>query len=303
MNLYGEDVYVYIHKEDYGGDFTHIGDGIIYKIGNPEITYKMEVKSPSMSATISVLTGPYANENMVGSVLAAGIRLTDSEYEYESVVNQLKTSMGITVDRWIDPSHIAGITDTKISQDKPIHFDIEVFNGIGFTRPLAEFEMKHLIDEGSIRLELKVESDGKKFKSAMTVSDELMPIEWSDSQFNGYKKDLLGNLYSGYPEMAGVWTAIHSEYVGQSGAILYHPASEPNVLKFKTKPSSQEKVRELPGVHELVKSPVSGLTRTLQDVIIELNDNHGWSRNQVADWLETLDIDITFKPKENDEQD
>lgn len=35
-------------------------------------------------------------------------------------------------------------------------------------------------------------------------------------------------------------------------------------------------------------------TRPLGDVIIHLNDNHKWSREQIADWLETLDANIQF---------
>lgn len=30
-------------------------------------------------------------------------------------------------------------------------------------------------------------------------------------------------------------------------------------------------------------------------LIVHLNDYHRWTREQVADWLETLDIDLAFK--------
>lgn len=30
-------------------------------------------------------------------------------------------------------------------------------------------------------------------------------------------------------------------------------------------------------------------------IIIHLNDYHGWSREQIADWLETLDVDLKLK--------
>lgn len=35
-------------------------------------------------------------------------------------------------------------------------------------------------------------------------------------------------------------------------------------------------------------------TATVQRMIVHLNDNHRWSREQIADWLETLDVDLTF---------
>lgn len=36
----------------------------------------------------------------------------------------------------------------------------------------------------------------------------------------------------------------------------------------------------------------------LQATIIHLNDAHHWTREQIADWLETLDHDLTFKTPE-----
>jgi len=57
----------------------------------------------------------------------------------------------------------------------------------------------------------------------------------------------------------------------------------------------------LPGVLELVKHPVTGQkTNTLQSTIINLNDQYKWTREQIADWIETLDIDTTFKGDPND---
>jgi hypothetical protein len=47
-----------------------------------------------------------------------------------------------------------------------------------------------------------------------------------------------------------------------------------------------------------VKHPVAGYTYPLRKVIMSLNDHHGWTREQIADWLETLDININMQPKE-----
>lgn len=35
--------------------------------------------------------------------------------------------------------------------------------------------------------------------------------------------------------------------------------------------------------------------RPLCDVIIHLNDSHKWTRDAIADWLETLDFDLTIR--------
>ena len=34
-------------------------------------------------------------------------------------------------------------------------------------------------------------------------------------------------------------------------------------------------------------------------MVLHLNDVHGWSREKIADWLESIpDLDLTIKPKE-----
>jgi hypothetical protein len=38
----------------------------------------------------------------------------------------------------------------------------------------------------------------------------------------------------------------------------------------------------------------------LWNIIIHLNDEHKWDRMKIADWLESLDIDLTFKEVNND---
>lgn len=46
----------------------------------------------------------------------------------------------------------------------------------------------------------------------------------------------------------------------------------------------------LPGIHKKVKNPVSGKEdEDLFEVIISLNDDHSWTRKQIAEWIETFD--------------
>lgn len=59
---------------------------------------------------------------------------------------------------------------------------------------------------------------------------------------------------------------------------------------------------DLPGINEAVKHPLTGDTHSLWSVIINLNDIHHWTRERIADWVETLDIDTRFTIKENHEQ-
>ena len=65
--------------------------------------------------------------------------------------------------------------------------------------------------------------------------------------------------------------------------------------------AKRPEVDKLPGLREKVKCPVSGAMGNLQTTIIYLNDTAKWTRGQIADWLETLDVDLRFKPKEEKE--
>lgn len=58
--------------------------------------------------------------------------------------------------------------------------------------------------------------------------------------------------------------------------------------------------KQLPGVNEHVKHPVDGTIGTLWYIIQNLNDSHKWTRNRIADWIETLDIDTEFKEPRNE---
>lgn len=54
-------------------------------------------------------------------------------------------------------------------------------------------------------------------------------------------------------------------------------------------------INRLPGVLETVPHPLTGDKAKIKDIIISLNDSHHWPRERVADWLETLDIDLRFR--------
>ncbi len=64
-------------------------------------------------------------------------------------------------------------------------------------------------------------------------------------------------------------------------------------------PSDPERLSQrLPGVNEVGTNPVTGKKGVLWNVIQHLNDRDKWTREQIADWVETLDIDIRFKTDE-----
>jgi len=59
-------------------------------------------------------------------------------------------------------------------------------------------------------------------------------------------------------------------------------------------------IDQMPGLRARVKHPVQGHDwYTLEQVIISLNDQYRWTRERIADWLDTLDIDLSFKTEES----
>jgi hypothetical protein len=72
-----------------------------------------------------------------------------------------------------------------------------------------------------------------------------------------------------------------------------------------TRPIARQLVSVFPGLTTTVPCPVGGrsfaerypsgcLARTLVNQIIHLNDTHGWTREQIADWLEVLPVGLTI---------
>ena len=112
----------------------------------------------------------------------------------------------------------------------------------------------------------------------------------------------------GYPDDYDYGSGLPENFVS-GGAVNTHSMSV----------GRDPRVDQLPGVHETVKHPVyketvrittsktkTGVTATtkkywtLESAIIDLNDNHDWTREQIADWIETLDIDTRFRGEDSD---
>lgn len=97
-------------------------------------------------------------------------------------------------------------------------------------------------------------------------------------------------------------------YYFKTGGPIKADPNDPSVLSQK-----------LPGVNQVVKHPRisesgcdcyydsydegAGLGKyTIRNLVMHLNDEHRWTREQIADWLETLDVDLSFKIKENEDE-
>lgn len=67
-----------------------------------------------------------------------------------------------------------------------------------------------------------------------------------------------------------------------------------------------ELIRAIPGTRAMVQVPCNcgvyaGNEISVQTAIMHLNDTCKWSREEIADWLETLDVDLTIPIVNGDE--
>lgn len=78
--------------------------------------------------------------------------------------------------------------------------------------------------------------------------------------------------------------------------------------KWMSEYNEQERLKEaIPGLNQSVSCPESyhideadgPSESSLWLMVQHLNDTHKWSREKIADWLETLDVDISFSIGEN----
>lgn len=162
---------------------------------------------------------------------------------------------------------------------------------------------------------INVKHRGKSATATMTIEalaqhpesvldmahDEICSLMTDTSNPNEYLNDnkvigaLFSTLFVGYkPPYAIGGTVNVSEYsIGTH--LPNYSAAYPNTKAFSTGQKLNQKAKNLPGIDKSVKHPVSGRYTELYFTIMDLNDNHRWTREQIADWIETLDIDTTFK--------
>ncbi|QGH79430.1 hypothetical protein SEA_LIMPID_103 [Streptomyces phage Limpid] len=299
-------------------------------IGSFKLTMDKEwtltAKYDDMTVKVSVRSYGNDDRRVVISTLLAPLKQFEDSAIYVASVAAIETKLGFKVDRDI-PAGIGEITDTIVWNDR-VEYEMYISHSISsnwIKEPLLLVE--HIEDTFKIRISMTI--DGQK--AAVEIGDEL----WLDNQENvlNYAKHMLIDsfyekkwspqltylkYYMFEDEMKGVsgesahiamkdmeWAHIgfteELEIKGPHQFTVKNPAAEMHMYKH---PSAEDhRVRELPALNERVKHPITMQTGTLRSVIISLNDGAKWTREQIADWLETLDIDISFKTKENDEQD
>ena len=76
---------------------------------------------------------------------------------------------------------------------------------------------------------------------------------------------------------------------------VYSSLKEYNVIVEESK-SVPALIEGLPGIHQMAIHPVKRSVHSIKAIIFDLNDHHpDWSKNDIADWLDTLDNAPVFE--------
>lgn len=144
-------------------------------------------------------------------------------------------------------------------------------------------------------------SPGGKFKAmivfrTMSLGDKRVFLLVDEENKYYYRKEYsfraTRNLLKVEPYLTTLLADIKPEYAKFASSLASY-----FVERLDDGPISYE--RQIPGLEEIVTHPVTGSQTSIQNAIMNLNDVCLWSREQIADWLETLDVNpILNDPKE-----
>lgn len=135
----------------------------------------------------------------------------------------------------------------------------------------------HKFDENSKRMWFRVITDD--YSAEFTINEK---------QYEAYKiKELL----------SGVFSDDELDYIDDQVRSVMHQYITPK----HSKNSASELAGDLPGINNRVKNPEEGTEDSLYSVIINLNDTHKWTRERIADWIESLDEVPVFETLVEDE--
>src|ERR1044072_683200 len=282
-------------------------------LGSASIVHILNVRSLDVEVTVTAETGYGFSQAVVMSCLAAAVKNIDDGYLYTLVRKRIENQMGFELDDFI-PAGVANPTDVDYSMDGTHwHFNvIASLNHKYVRRPKFEL-IKNEHQFGMVETRLNYYSGVHPGHISILIEEGVI----AESDWNSVEHAQMMLWYKAYEEMPML--APDLSYMRYTEGLLngskYHtsgyyvdaPNKAPNFSGPLAKPAvsgygKDSRVNELPGVKEMVTHPLSKQKMTLERAIISLNDQHKWTREQIADWLETLDIDITFKVN-TDEQD
>lgn len=155
----------------------------------------------------------------------------------------------------------------------------EVFQG------LDTGELNTFLQQQVTKFQKEMLADLAKYKAELKVKAKYTPQQLETLTYEQYHAAVQDALF------LAEHTPLYEAYKqGKEAVNWHHPyvgSAESEVVNLLAETFN--------GVKEEGVCPDCKFTRPLMDVIVHLNDKHKWSREAIADWLETLDIDITEK--------
>jgi len=145
----------------------------------------------------------------------------------------------------------------------------------------------------------------KKWKISL-ITGEVFTIREVESQISVRKRELLSRLgpsplfmeLNGKPVFNDDRLEILQEAISLARKKVYteHTAASYTAQQgFDGGKVVSKLSKLLPTLKSPTKCPQCKIENILERQIIHLNDTHKWTREAIADWLESLDLDIEFK--------
>lgn len=137
-----------------------------------------------------------------------------------------------------------------------------------------------MVDFTKVQAKIKelVEKEIPKTETTMDIQKILGPAKWNESGIT--------------PKPLSYKDLMNETQAFKNGGPV--KSSKGYIVDYTDSGFVKELARIFKGLDVEVKHPETGIKANLPSIIVNLNDNYGWSRNKIADWIESLDVDTSI---------
>ncbi len=251
------------------------------------------VRSPFFYARMHANFTNQVSAGHVASCLIASLKTVPEcdAVTLDCIYDEVAAYLKQPIDRQISPE--IGFTYEKVSEYSYASsgglavYDIKSNKMLGKSKVTADV-MQSFDNVGNPRVSLRVTVGTQGYVSTKHMPT---PVDFNEMDKQVIIEDLFIELYKGMPELSDCWSHAQQALNTQLFTDGFKPWTEAPAYGLGKK---DERVDQLPGKGNMVKHPVDGRQYELFTAIISLNDTYRWTRERIADWLETLDIDLSF---------
>jgi hypothetical protein len=240
-------------------------------------------KFDGMTVQVTLQSRGNDDNRVIISALLAPLKQIEDGMIYDASVAAIETKLGFKIDKDI-PANIGKIHNMVASKGE-IRYDISIDRiiDINFIKE-PEMYAEHIVDIHVIRINMVIDNK----KNYIDISYDV----WAEN-------NNLAIEYARYMLLKHLYEDNWSPTLTLLKYKMFEDEMNPAASKPMMTPKKEHKgIDQLPALSEIVTNPVSKMRGALKSVIVNLNDAQGWTREQIADWVETLDIDISFRVKE-----